>query len=60
MKIAQIPELKIWVVADYQDGEDQLPHLEVFSTREEAREYTKGNKPSLLSKFKLYFERLER
>lgn len=58
MKTVRIAELNIWAVAEYPNGEDQLPSLQVFNTRDEAREYVKGNKPSLLSKVKLHFERM--
>ena len=58
MKIVRIPELNVWVVPVYENGEEQLPKLEVFNTRDEARDYAKGNKPSHLSKFKLFFESL--
>jgi hypothetical protein len=56
MKTIKCKELNVWVVAEYNQGDEQLPQLTAFNTREEAREYTKGNKPSLLSKFKLFFE----
>jgi len=56
MKIARVPDLGIWVTAEYADGEDKLPTLTVFQTRDQAREAAKGNPPSVLSKVKLFFE----
>lgn len=57
MKPIRVKDLGLWIVADYSDGEDQLPSIQAFYTREEAREYAKGNKPTLLSKIRLFFER---
>lgn len=56
MKIDRLKDTGIWVVIQENDG--QLPTiLDVFHTKKEAQEYIKGNKPSLLSRFKLHFER---
>lgn len=60
MKIANIPDLGLWVVADYSSGEDSLPQLYAFKTRDEAREFKSGNAPSLLDKVKIYFEGIRR
>ena len=57
MKIIHLGELNCWAVAEYPDGEEQLPTIKTFATHEQAKEYKRGNKPSLLTKFKLLFER---
>lgn len=56
MKIERLAEY--WVVVE--TVENDLPILVPFYTREEARRYVRSNKPTLLSKFKLYYERLAR
>jgi hypothetical protein len=56
-KIVRVGELDIWIVADYIYGMDQLPEVTAFNSRDEARSFVRGNKPSLLSKFRLFFER---
>jgi len=56
MKIIRLPELHCWAAVEF--PEDDLPTiLDLFHTEREAKEYKAGNKPSLLSKVKLYFER---
>ena len=64
MKIVRIPEFDCWAVAEWdtvpnEDGSNQLPTITPFNTREEARQYIQGNKPSGLSKIKLFYERLK-
>jgi len=52
------PELGCWVVAEFNDGEDQLPTITPFNTKKECDEYRAGKKPSKLTLHKLVFERL--
>lgn len=56
MLMQRIPEFGCWAVAEYKDGESQLPIITAFITRDQARDYMRGQSPSLLSKFKLHLE----
>lgn len=58
MRVIKIDELNCWAVSE-QGENDELPTVITFKTRNEAREYQRGNKPSLLSRLRLHFERSE-